>query len=483
MKHERRPSISFSRREFLDSGVLRLGSLSALGLTLPRLLGAESSARKRTERSRAKSGLFFFMEGGPAHQDLWDMKPEAPLEYRGEFKSISTKTPGVRVCEHLPLLAKQFHHFAQVRSIHHDVNDHNAGAYYCLTGRSPKVGRGLIVSPSSSLFPTYGSVLAKLRPTGRTLPDYVQIPEICSNLGYDLPGQFAGFLGKEFDPYVSGDPSLPSFDTSEFELAAAMTPERFERRRRLHRAAVEGFEKRPGSRFVVEQMKAHYEKAFALLGSNDVRRAFDLSLEPPKLRDRYGFDHDANRDKLARNFGGLPHLGQSMLLGRRLIEAGVRLVTVCTGRRFCQAWDTHRKHYPLLKRSLLPMTNRAFSALIEDMDARGLLADTLVVAMGEFGRTPKIGQVTSGAGADRGGRDHWPFCYTALFAGGGVNAGAVHGASDRFAAYPAKDPVTPEDVAATIYWALGLDPSQEIRDQFGRPQPLSRGRPITALFR
>jgi hypothetical protein len=482
VKHESRPSTDFSRREFFDRGVLRLGSLSALGLTLPSLLAAESSAAKSKSRARAKSCIFFFMEGGPAHQDLWDMKPEAPLEYRGEFKSIPTKVPGVHVCEHLPLLAKQFHHFAQVRSIHHDVNDHNAGAYYCLTGRSPKVGGGLIVSPSSKLFPAYGSVVAKLRPTGRMLPDFVHIPEVCSNLGYDLPGQFAGFLGKEFDPYVTGDPSLSSFDASEFELGGTMTPERFQRRRRMHRALVEGFKKRPGSRGILDEMEKHYEKAFSLLGSKESRQAFDLSQEPQKLRDRYGFDHDANRSKLARDFGGLPHLGQSMLLARRLIEAGVRLVTVCTGRRYCQAWDTHRKHFPLLKRSLLPMTNRAFSALIEDMDARGLLADTLVVAMGEFGRTPKIGQVTSGAGADRGGRDHWPPCYTALFAGAGIHGGAVYGASDRFAAYPAKDPVTPGDIAATIYWALGLDPDLEVSDHFGRPQPLARGTPIKALF-
>jgi hypothetical protein len=422
------------------------------------------------------------MEGGPAHQDLWDLKPEAPLEYRGEFRPIPTTVPGIQVCEHLPLLARQMHHFAQVRSVHHDINDHNAGAYYTLTGRSPRDGSQLIVAPSSKLFPPYGAVLAKLRPTGRTLPDFVQVPELLSNNNYELPGQFAGFLGKEFDPYVAGDPSLPGFDASDFELAASMTPERFRRRRRLHEALVAGFRARPGTGSALEEMERHYEKAFALLGSEEARRAFDLTQEPDSVRERYGFDHQADRSKLAREFGGLPHLGQSMLLARRLIEAGVRLVTVCAGRRYCQAWDTHRQHFPLLKRSLLPMTDRAFSALIEDLEQRGLLADTLVVAMGEFGRTPKIGQITSGAGADRGGRDHWPPCYTVLFAGGGIAGGAVYGASDAVAAYPAKDPVGPEDIAATMYSSLGVDPDTEIRDHFGRAQPLARGRPIEAIL-
>jgi len=305
---------------------------------------------------------------------------------------------------------------------------------------------------------------------------------LLSNNKYELPGQFAGFLGKEFDPYVTGDPSLPSFDTSEFELSASMTPQRFERRRRLHQEMIDGFRKRPGSTAALDEMEKHYKKAFSLLGSPRAKAAFDLSKEPTQVRERYGFDRQSDRSKLAREFGGLPHLGQSMLLARRLIEAGVRLVTVCTGRRYCQAWDTHRKHFPLLERSLLPMTNRAFSALIEDMNDRGLLEETLVVAMGEFGRTPKIGQITSGAGADRGGRDHWPPCYTVLFAGAGVNGGAIYGASDHIAAFPAKDPVGPADIAATIYWALGLDPETDISDHFGRPQPLARGKPITSIF-
>jgi uncharacterized protein (DUF1501 family) len=189
-----------------------------------------------------------------------------------------------------------------------------------------------------------------------------------------------------------------------------------------------------------------------------------------------------DRSVEARKFGGLPHLGQSLLLTRRLIEAGVGLVTVGTGRRFDQSWDTHRQHFPLLRKSLLPYFDQAFSALLEDLSDRGLLAETLVVAMGEFGRTPKLGQVTSGAGADAAGRDHWPHCYTVLLAGGGVRGGSVFGQSDRFAAHPARDAVTPEDIAATIYHALGVDPDSRIVDPLDRPQSVALGRPIREVF-
>ena len=219
-----------------------------------------------------------------------------------------------------------------------------------------------------------------------------------------------------------------------------------------------------------------------MLVSSDTRRAFDLSRESPKTRERYGLPDRDDRSVGARKFGGLPHLGQSMLMARRLIEAGVRLVTVCTGRRADQAWDTHRQHYPLLKKSILPYADGAFSALLEDMEERGLLEETLVVAMGEFGRTPRLGQITSSAGADKAGRDHWPHCYTVFMAGGPICPGAVYGASDKFAAYPARDPVTPEDIIATIYHALGIDHETRFVDRFGQPHAVSLGEPIAKLF-
>jgi len=459
--------------------VLRLGGLGLVGLSLPKLLQAE--AIKPAGRKRAKSCILFFMEGGPAHQDLWDMKPEAPVEYRGEFKPISTTVPGLQVCEHLPLLAPQMHHVALVRSVHHTVIDHNAGAYYALTGRSPEGGGQLVLAPSPSLFPTYGSVLAKLRPSGGPLPDFVHLPEVLFNNNADLPGQFAGFLGGDYDPYVAGDPSLPGYIPRGLSLTPGVSTERLNRRWSLLQK-VDHALGTLGSSPVLDTLLDHQRRAVELLSSKGAREAFDLTREPDAVRERYGFDRQADRSKLAREFGGVPHLGQCMLLARRLIEAGVRLVTVCAGRRLCQAWDTHRQHFPLMKKSLMPLTDRAFSALLEDLHQRGLLEDTLVVAMGEFGRTPRVGQITSGAGADAGGRDHWPHCYTVLFAGGGITGGAIHGASDSHAAYPAADPITPEDIAATIYHALGLDPATELIDPLNRPMPLALGKPITRLF-
>ena len=476
---EARPRVASAR--LTRRGAMHLGSLGLIGLSLPRLL-AEDAKRPRERRGPARSCILYFMEGGPAHQDLWDMKPESPVEYRGEFKPIPTSLPGVQVCEHLPMLARQMHHFAQVRSVRHHIIDHNAGAYYALTGRRPDEGTELIRQPSRKLFPTYGSVLAKLRPTGNALPDFLHIPEVLSNLGFDLPGQFAGFLGGSHDPYVAGDPSLPEYTPPGLSLSSSVTSRRFVRRQRLFHKMMDETLGTLGEHEGFLEMDAFHRRAFDLLGSSKARRAFDLTEEKDSVRERYGFDRKADRSKLARAFGGVPHFGQSMLLARRLIEAGVRLVTVCGGRRLCQAWDTHRQHFPLMKRSLLPLTDRGFSALMEDMDQRGLLDDTLVVAMGEFGRTPKVGQVTSNAGAGAGGRDHSPHCYTVLFAGAGIKGGAIYGASDKYAAYPASDPVSPEDIAATIYYALGIDPHTEIHDHLDRPLAVAVGEPITEIF-
>jgi hypothetical protein len=318
--------------------------------------------------------------------------------------------------------------------------------------------------------------LSRLRPIERRVPPFVQVPEILSNNNYDLPGQRAGFLGAAYDPLVAGDASAPGYQVPGLGLPADLPIERLDRRHQLLELLDE-----PLARLAdkpLDGMQAHYHEAFQLLTSTDARRAFDLSAEPEAVRRRYGLPDRTDRSIEARKFGGLPHLGQCLLLARRLIEAGVRLVTVGTGRRFDQSWDTHRQHFPLLKRSLLPYFDRAFSALLEDLDGRGLLSETLVVAMGEFGRTPKLGQITSGAGADAAGRDHWPHCYTVLFAGAGVRPATVYGQSDRWAAYPARDPVTPEDIAATIYRAMGIDPDMRLVDPLGRPQSVALGRPI-----
>jgi hypothetical protein len=467
-----------SRREFL-----RIGGLTVGGLALPTLLQASATpASSRPRPTKAKSCILIFMDGGPSHLELWDLKPDAPLEVRGEFRPIPSSVPGAPVGELLPLLARQMHHFAQVRAVHHGINDHNAGSYYMLTGKSPADGSRLIQTDSPTTFPTFGAVAAKARPVNRPIPPFVLLPEFQWNNGVDIGGQKAGFLGPRYDPFVGGDPSLPSYRVPGLDLLPEVPLDRLSRRNDL-RQELDRAVARRGDSAAIERMTEFQRQAVAIVTSPQTRAAFDLSAEPDKLRARYGLDPGSDRSIEARKFGGLPHLGQCMLLARRLIEAGVRLVTLITGRRIDQAWDTHRDHFGLMRRSLCPPFDQALSALLEDLHSRGLLAETLVVVMGEFGRTPKIGQVTSNAGANRtDGRDHWPYCYTVLFAGAGVPGGAIYGSSDRTAAYPKEHPVTPEDIAATIYTALGIDPALELRDGLDRPYTLSTGTPIQALL-
>ena len=467
---EKRLCEGVSRRE-----ILRVGAAGLFGLNAAHLIQAAGTKSKR--KTKAKSLILFFLEGGPAHQDLWDMKPDAPEAYRGEFKPIDTSAPEIKFCEHLPMLAKQAHHLMLVRSVHHEVADHNAGAYLAMTGQSPVVGGGLITRPSQDNFPPFGAVLAKLRPTGRPLPDFVQTPDWMSNNGSFLPGQDAGFLGASFHPFITGDPSLPNYKVPGLNLPRNVSLDRIDRRRTLLETLDRALE--PGPEF--DRLNSHYRKAFSLVASPEARKAFDLSQEPESVRERYGLDLKNPRDREARKFGGLPQLGQSLLLARRLIEAGVPVVTVCTGARYDQTWDTHRDHFPLLKRSILPMFDRGFSALLEDMNERGLLEDTLIVAVGEFGRTPRVGQITSDAGADKNGRDHWPHCYTAMFAGAGISGGSIYGASDRFAAVPARDPVTPAEIAATVYDLLGVPLDTILQDALSRPHFLSAATPIKAI--
>lgn len=462
--------------------ILRLGGLSAAGLSLPALLARESAAGARRPEARrnrraARSCVLFFLEGGPSHIDLWDMKPEAPEEIRGEFRPIRTTVPGVTVCELLPMLSQQMHRLAQVRSVTHRISDHNAGTYYALTGRYPMNGSQLIQANEPTNFPPYGSVLSRLRPTGNALPDFIHLPEIMSNLSVDIAGQGAGFLGSAYEPFVAGDPSLPDYEIPGLNLANDIPLRNLGQRRallqQLDRTMAEA-----GQNPAMDRMNVFYRQAMNLITSEEARRAFDLTQEPMRIRDRYGMDHGSNRAIEARHFGGLPHLGQCLLLTRRLIEAGVRLVTVVSGRRIDQAWDTHRQHFPLLRRSLCPAFDRGFSAFLEDMAERGLLEDTLIVVMGEFGRTPRLGQIVSGAGAERNGRDHWPFCYTVFFAGAGIRGGRIYGSSDRRGAYPSQDPVSPEDLTATIYEAMGIPADTEIHDPLHRPHRLITGRSI-----
>ena len=422
------------------------------------------------------------MDGGPSHLELWDLKPDAPLEVRGEFRPIRSSVPGLTVGELLPLTSRVMHHFAQVRSVRHGVNDHNAGSYYMLTGRSPAEGSKLVVADGPQNFPTYGAVAAKLRPVAKPLPAFVHLPEYQWNNGADIAGQSAGFLGPRYDPFVAGDPSLPGYRVPGLDLLPEVPLDRLAGRDGL-RESLDRAVARLGDTDSLSRMGVFQRQAVEIVTSPETRAAFDLSREPAAVRERYGTDTGTDSGLEARKFGGLPHIGQTFLLARRLIEAGTRLVTVMTGRRIDQAWDTHRDHFGLMRRALCPPFDRALSALLEDLHVRGLLDETLVVVMGEFGRTPKVGFVTSGAGASRNdGRDHWPYCYTVLFAGAGLPGGAVIGSSDRTAAYPREYPVSPEDIAATIYAALGIDPTTELHDGQGKPYTLATGRPLPQLL-
>ena len=450
---------------------LQIGGLATLGLSLPELIDADDRHAPPRRQKHARSCILFFMEGGPAHIDLWDPKPSAPVEIRGKYNPISTSIPGLQISERLPHWAPIMKHLSLVRSVSHNIVDHNASSYYTVTGQSPLRAGQLIRRPSRDNFPPIGSVLAHLKPTRQPLPDFIHIPQRMFNCGSFIPGQLGGFLGFPFDPFITGDPSSGNFQVPGLQRQPRLSAQRLdERRNLLSRIRRDGpLDTLP----VTAGFQGQYQRAYDLITSPHARRAFQLEDEPARVRTRYGA-LAAGRDS-----GKLAHLGSSLLLARRLIEAGVRLVTVWAGR---QVFDTHRGHYAELDNVIGPPLDRAFSALVEDLAERGLLDETLVVALGEFGRTPRLGQITSSAGATADGRDHWARCYSVLLGGGPIPAGQLFGASDTLGAYPARNPVTPGDIAATIYQAMGLDPQRRLRDPLNRPHTLAAGNPITPLL-
>jgi hypothetical protein len=403
--------------------------------------------------------------GGPSHIDTFDMKPRAPDGIRGEFQPIATTQPGLTITEHLPRWATVLHQFAQVRSVHHRMRNHNSATYYSLTGHAPPLD-DIRLRDTQELYPAYGSTVARFAPADDpAVPSFVSYPHVLRD-GSVTPGQHASFLGKQFDPFFVGrDPSRADFRLPELSLPAQLPLARLEDRRGLQKL----IDSQTGllrDSETARGIDAFYERALTMLASPRVKQAFDLSLEPERLRDDYG----------------RTSYGQSCLLARRLVEAGVRFVSVYFSSTIgggSGGWDTHGDNFKQLKRRLLPISDRTVPTLIHDLAARGLLDETLVVWMGEFGRTPRVTN-TKQFGPD--GRDHWPFCYTVLFAGGGTIPGAVFGSSDRIGAYPATDPVTPDDIAATLFWALGIDPATEVRDTLNRPLPIAAGKPVTAIF-
>ncbi|MFI5459319.1 MAG: DUF1501 domain-containing protein [Isosphaerales bacterium] len=447
----------FSRRRLIEAG-----SAGIVGLCLPSLLRAE---QRPASSARAKHIIFLHQFGGPSHLDTFDMKPDAPAGIRGEFKPIASGQPGLSVTEHLPRFAMVIDQFAQVRSVNHRMKNHNSATYYSLTGHAPPVD-DIRLRDTQELYPAYGSTVAKLKPVeDQAMPSFVSYPHVLRD-GSVTPGQHASFLGKAYDPFfIARDPGRPEFRLPELSLPSSLPLDRLEDRRGLMQLIDRQTDLSSWSE-TARGIDAFYTRALTMLSSSKVKRAFDLSEEPPRLRDAYG----------------RTTYGQGCLLARRLVEAGVRFVSVYFAPYIGGGnggWDTHGDNFNQLKKRLLPITDLAVPTLIQDLQARGLLDETLIVWMGEFGRTPKV-QNTKQFGPD--GRGHWPDCYTVLLAGGGIIPGAIHGSSDRIGAYPATDPVSPDDLAATMFWALGIDPATEVRDTLGRPLPIAAGQPITRLF-
>lgn len=463
-----------SRRSFLVASLMGGAGFA---------FGAPGAATDRTAapnpKHSARSTILFFLCGGASHLDMWDLKPEAPAEYRGPFQPIQTSAPGVRLCEHLPLLAQQAHHLALVNSVGATVNtnDHHAGYYYNLTGHVPDrtfLTLGNNRTPMPNDWPFMGSVVASQREPHPFLTNAITLPHKPSPAPYTRPGQFAARLGLEHDPlYILGDRDKPlSFQAPALALEGdAAVSQLTNRKQLLHRMdeARRDLEMHAASQTWSRQQN----RAFSLLLSSRTTQAFDVASEPQQVRERYGETIN----------------GMSLLLARRLVEAGVPFITVfwkgdpklAKKCKSAGSWDTHGNNFNCLKEDLLPEFDRGFSALIEDLNNRGLLDEPLLLVSSEMGRKPKIGDPRSG-GQSGAGRDHWTHCLTNVFAGGGIRGGQTFGASDTLGEYPAERPVTPADITKTVYHAMGVH-NLEAMDIEGRPYNLlTEGNALTELF-
>jgi hypothetical protein len=470
----RRCCDGMTRRE-----TLKAGALSLLGgfFNLPTLLALEERRQPAERPGKAKSVILLYLLGGAATQDMWDLKPGAPAGVRSEFKPIATSASGVQVCEHLPKMARWMHRAAVVRSVNHKAGCHNC--LPCYAGYEvPQPDQ----HPRDTHPPSMGSVCEYLHKGHGDFPAYIYMPcWLGWGQAFRRAGPYAGFLGKRYDPLttecmpypdkgtppvrpgfpqvVRGEPHLPHS-----VLGADLTIDRLNQRRSLLRQIdrqLRRAEKQPA----LGNFGRHQQRAFSLLTSSRLRAAFDLKNEDPRLVQRYG-----------RTL-----FGNSALIGRRLVEAGVRFVNVTWDLFWDRvkvdydAWDTHTRNFPILKENKLPHLDLTYSALMEDLEARGLLDGTLVVIMSEMGRTPQVNA--------NGGRDHWTFCYSVLLAGAGIRGGTVYGASDAQAAYVKDKPVSTGDICATIYQCLGIDPDMTVPDRSGRPVPIAQGgRPIRDIL-
>lgn len=449
-----RHATGLTRRELLQVGYSGL-----LGVGLPSVLG--SRAQAATSRAsgpaagRAKSIVIVFLTGAASHHETFDMKPDAPAEIRGEFKPTSTPVAGLHVSEHLPKLAALSKKYAVVRSLSHRDNNHLMSTHHVLTGELQPGGFFDKVA-SRTDWPCYSGACAYLRPRNDGIPTGVNLPTFLAGGPLTWPGQHAGLLGPKFDPWqITGDPNKADFRVDNLTLAPGLDIDRLDDRQSL----LSGLNRQRqalAAAAVSRRMSSEQQLAYSILASSRLARAFKLDQEPAKVRERYG-----------RN-----RTGQSLLLARRLVEVGVPVVQTNIGA--VQTWDSHSNIFPTLKKKLLPPLDQGVAALLGDLEERGLLDETLVMMLGEFGRTPKINKTK--------GRDHWGPCFFAVFAGAGVQGGQIIGKSDKHAAYPVTHPYSPNDVGATVYHLLGIPPDAEVPDRFGRPVRLNRGEVIRPLF-
>lgn len=466
----------FSRRQMLQSGV------GGLGLSLSGLRHAWAKGRPSDDSGLPplKACIIVFYYGGPSHLDTYDLKPDAPAEVRGEFQPISTSAPGIFVSEHLPKMSRVMHKVGLIRSMHHENRLHDSASTEALTGRQSPTGDREEFAPIKQFFPCYGATVNHFRRDWQVDVPHAALPFVFHNV-VDTPCQGGGFLGSTLDPLqINVDPDSKLYRAGALTLPAGHSPSVLSDRRKLL-TVLQDKRVSEARTAIVRRWQEFSDRAFQLLGSEALSRALDLSLESPQMRDRYGYGPGPVSVGEGGGGGNGSEMGyarqmrgQNLLVARRLVEAGVPFVNVYDFRQQGQNWDAHFNNFNQHKRFLLPLADQSLSTLIDDLDDRGLLDSTLVVAMGEFGRTPKINS--------NGGRDHWPDCYTILMAGGGVRGGAVVGSSDRLGSLPATEPVTPADLAATIYWRFGIDPSSEIHDLTGRPWRIADGQPVRALF-
>ncbi len=468
----------FTRRELLRAGGVGLMGLSLGGffqLQAAAQEGAGRPARKGAGWGKAKHVVFVFLQGGPSHIDIWDPKPQAPDNVRGKFAPIPTKVDGIQLSETMPKLAGVIDRATLVRSVSYTpagLFNHTAAIYQMMTGYTPdRVSpSGQLEPPAPSDFPCIGSQVARLKPPDVPMLPFVLMPRPLQESNVVGKGGTAGFLGNAYDPYYMYEDPNKEINLADLTLRKEVSRDRLARRASILEKVNEAMPEidKAVSSYALD---SHYQKALDLLLSGRARNAFDLKQEPDKVRDKYG----------RHTFG------QSLLLARRLIEAGTRFVqvnwpAVANGDPNVDAWDTHAANFGPLKNLHCPKLDGGLSSLLEELDERGLLAETLVLAVGEFGRSPRLGVSTSGNGNAPDGRDHWPYCYTALVAGAGIRRGAVHGRSDATASAPAENPVHPTQLLATAYHALGIDPGTIVYNHLNQPRELVQAEPVLELF-